>query len=137
MSEADYQRDKLAAQYFERRKTRIIAATNSLKLQRENQRGKDEPYIWVDPNWRLFRGNEYICSSGDYPWHTKPAYLLKHRIWGERFRVIQGQRLLKVFLRFDGVTVFRFSGGFVIYSDPSQSSIVDEQNYDDWYAKIA
>ncbi len=136
MSKADYLKNKEATRLFEFGRTRIIAATNSLKIQRASLRGRGKPYIWIDPNWSLYRNGECICGAWSYPRHTDPAYLNKHRKWGTKFHAIDGARLLKVALQSNGVTVFKFSDGFAIHSFPSQSAVEGEQDYDDWYANI-
>ena len=135
MSKRDYKKDFRNLSYFTGRKIRIITATNSLKLQRSNNRGRNRPYIWIDPSWSLEINGKEISSSWSHPWHECGAYKIKFKTWCKSFNLVQGQTLQKIQLLGNGTTKFKFSNGFVLFSYPSSSSLDEGQDYDDWYAE--
>ena len=135
MSKADYKKDYRGLSYFKGNKVRIITATNSLKLQRSSNRGRNRPYIWIDPSWSLDKYGKEISSSLSHPWHESGSYKIKFKKWCKSFNQVQGKILQKVKLLEGGTTKFVFSDGFVLFSYPSTSSIEDEQDYDDLYAE--
>ncbi|MFN8337262.1 MAG: hypothetical protein U0U09_19170 [Cyclobacteriaceae bacterium] len=55
---------------------KFYPATNSLKFHSNDE--ADENYLWIDPPWRIVKGNRVIASSFTCPWHenfkTKEEY---------------------------------------------------------------
>jgi hypothetical protein len=118
---------------FKGKPIRYLAATNSLKLQNARNTGRGKPFIWIDPSWCLFKLGVAITCSYEYPYHTESSYLLKHRIWNRKIRLLHAKKLLSIKCLANKVTTFKFSGGYEIHSYPSESEEADS-SYDDWYA---
>lgn len=63
-------------------------ATNSLKFHSSDDNNKN--YLWIEPPWRIRKGNRVIASSFSCPWHenfdTKEEYSAAFANWCETMK---------------------------------------------------
>ena len=133
MSKRDYLNHKNCLKAFRGKPVTYIAATNSLKLQDSRNAGRGKPYIWLDPSWALFKNGKELANSREYPYHTESLYLLRHRNWCKKIRMLHGKNFLSLKLEIGNVSVFKFSCGYEIHSYASTYTDI-ESDYDDWYS---
>ena len=134
MSRIDFRKYYKTARKFTNSPLRIIAATNSLKIQTRRNSGRGKPYIWIDPSWELFHLGESVISSSNYPDYKGPLYIQKHRLWCKKKQKISGRILLSVKLNKFGHTIFRLSGNYELVSYGYNLELTDDEDYDGWYA---
>ncbi len=133
MSKIDYLLYKKNISFFLNKPLKISAATNSLKIQRNQNSGRDNPYIWIDPSWEVFKNSYSLFSSFSYPNYMSPLYIQKHRQWCKTKRQIEGKMLLSVKLNKLNETVFQLSGGYQLRCYGYDLKLTDD-DYDSWYA---
>lgn len=111
-------------------------ATNSIKLCRAGSKGRQVPYLWLDPPWRIVRGNEAFLHSATYPQVERPGSRAREREWLDHARGFPGGYLLSLRLvRFQQRVVFDFADGWRIETPIDDPEPDPDWWFDDWYAR--
>lgn len=136
MSLRDFETYAGIAREFRFHRMRPTFATNSIKLYRAASKGRFVPYLWIDPPWQIFRGNEAFLHSSTYPQVERPGSRIREREWLKHARGFPGGYLLSLRLeRFQQRVVFCFADGWRIETPMDNPEPDPDGWYDDWYAR--
>lgn len=100
-------------------------ACNSLKIRF----GEKSPYIWIDPPWNFYCGDELITSSSSYP-----AAQEEFHLYSDKLSPLDKTKLINFSYTSENGLDLHFQYGFRVHA-PTTSTAVDEDDfYHHWYA---
>ena len=134
MSENDWKAYGAIARRYVGSRLEVSVATNSLKLWPTNQPRKGR-YVWIDPPWRLLRGDEVIVSGSDYPDHSEASYAPQFAAFCDRLSAIRQSRLEDVRYVGEDATEFAFRHNLRLLVLHQAAGPDAADWYDDWYAR--
>jgi hypothetical protein len=109
---------------------KFFPATNSLKFHSNTDANKN--YLWIEPPWRIVKGNKVIASSFTCPWHedfkTKEEYSKAFADWCQTMRYLND---LEIKRHLRGQTI---NDLIIEWTDGSTLEVLQKRQEDDaWY----
>ncbi|HEY6529980.1 MAG TPA: hypothetical protein VIZ65_14925 [Cellvibrionaceae bacterium] len=101
-------------------------ACNSLKIRF----GEKSPYIWIDPPWDLYCGEELLASSSRYPEAND-----EFQRYSDTLSPLDKNKLVNFEYTSEHGLVLHFLHGFRLYVPTTSEAVDGDDFYHHWYAR--
>ncbi|MBB3063720.1 hypothetical protein [Microbulbifer rhizosphaerae] len=100
-------------------------ACNSLKIRF----GEKSPYIWIDPPWDLYSGEELVASSLSYPEADEDF-----QSYSNTLSPLDKTKLVSFEYTVKNGLVLHFKNGFRLHAPTTIDTVDEDDFYHHWYA---